>query len=56
MKKITFGKLLEQYIELTGEEMIREQLSQLQEWNVSYQRINGVYDVLIEPPGEETSK
>jgi hypothetical protein len=56
MKIITFGELLEQYIEITGEEANREQLSQLRDWIVTYERHDDVYNVLIEPPGTGTSK
>ena len=52
MKTITFGKLLEQYIDLTGEEEKREQLSQLRDWSISYEWQDGAYNVLIEPPDD----
>ena len=53
MKKITFEKLLEQFIEITGEKEKREQLSQLRGWTVSYERQDGKYVVLIEPPVDD---
>jgi hypothetical protein len=54
MKKITFDKLLEQYIEITGEDEKREQLGKLRDWTVLYERKDGKYVVLIEPPADDS--
>ena len=53
MKRITFEKLLEQYIEITGEEEKREQLRRMRDWTVWYEWKDGAYNVLIEPPEDE---
>lgn len=53
MKTITFEKLLEQYIEITGEEEKREQLSRMRDWTVSYEWQDGAFNVLIEAPENE---
>lgn len=50
MKKITLGELLEQYIEITGEEEKREKLGGLKDWTVRYEKHNGIYNVLLDPP------
>lgn len=53
MKQITFGELLEQYIEITGEEEKREQLRALGDWVITYEKRGGAYDVLIGPPAND---
>ena len=49
MNSITFGELLEQYIEITGDNNA-EKLGKLVDWVIRYEKKDGVYHVLMDPP------